>query len=602
MNRRIYTLITAGLFCLSLNAVAGPFDAIFGSSEPDLLHEDQAFSLDASIDENGYLQAVWTIAPDYYLYQHKIKFTAAQPAVVSFGEPAYSQGKPKTDEIFGDVLVYYYSATATVPVSATEGPITVHIGYQGCADVGVCYPPITKTLQLLMPAVNAATQLQTLSSAPMTTAPVAEQDRLAKLLSEANILVALAVFFGLGVLLSFNPCSYPMYPILARIITGQGENITRMKGLSLASAFVLPMAITYAAAGALAATAGENLFAAFQNIWVLGTLAIVLVILALSMFGLYEIQLPARWQSKLSATSERQAAGTYLGAAVMGSISAMLAGACVLPPLVGALLFVSQTGDVVLGTSALFVFGLGMGLPLLVIGLSAGWLLPKAGPWMETVKAVFGILLLAAAIYILQRVLPATLILGLWGLLAIVIGVWLGAFDDKPQGASRLGKGIAWVLLLWGAILLVGAGFGNTDPLRPLASLQQQNSGKETQKLPFVTLKTHADVTAAITASSGPVMLDFYADWCTPCKIMEREVFSAAEVHQALTGFTLIKADVTANDSADIALKTQLDVFNPPSILFFNKQGEELRHFRITGQMDRETFFNHLQQVKQTLL
>lgn len=601
---------------------AGPLQDLLNSQQQqELLPADDAFGYLAQINAAGELEINWQVAPGYYLYRDKLKVSAVDPSTTRIGELQLPVGKEKFDEIFGNVQVFHESVIGTASISTAEGPFSIQVNYQGCADIGVCYPPAQKTALLTMPNLISSAQAgdEASGSSSNTGASTpgfadSEQGRLATLLNEANLFVALAVFFGLGVLLSLNPCSYPMYPILTRIIVGQGESITRWRGLTLAFAFVLPMAVTYAVAGAFAALAGGNLFAAFQNPWVLGSLVLLLLALALSMFGLYELQLPASWQSKINNISGKQQSGTFAGAAIMGSLSALLVGACVLPPLVGVLLFIAQTGNAALGATALFVFGLGMGVPLLMLGASAGWLLPKAGGWMDTIKAVFGVLLLAASIMILQRILPDDIILLLWAALLIGTAVYLGALEAQPMGWPRLCKTLGILSLSWGMLLLIGGATGATNPLRPLEKLSianntasqalgntEQANSAHSLFVPVDSLAQARQQLAMAKQAQQPAMLDFYADWCIPCKIMEREVFANPQVQAKLKGWQLLQADVTANDETDNEIKQGFDVFNPPSVLFYDRQGQELQQFRITGKINAAQFLSLLEQVDAAL-
>jgi len=600
------------LFACS-TAHANPLNKLLGNSEPDLLRAEQAFIPSVELEDDQTIRVDWQITNGYYLYRRQFDFKVVEPATATLGIPQYAAGETKDDKVFGLVEVYYQHTAALVPIDAAPaGPLQIEVRYQGCADIGLCYPPqktkFTVNLAQAVPTTAAAT-----NTPPATTsipdiaainAPNDDNDTdLASLLAN-NPLWALLVFFGLGVVLSFNPCSYPMYPILSRIIVGQGENITRWRGIRLSLTYVLPMAATYALVGALVALLGQqfNLFAALQNPWILGPICGLLVLLALSMFGLFELQLPSRWQSKVNDMSSQQQGGTYVGVAAMGALSALIVGACVLPPLTGALGFISATGNVTLGTIAMFIFGLGMGLPLLLIGGSAGWLLPKAGGWMDTIKAFFGVMLLAAVIYLLERIAPAAVTLFLWATLLIAAGVYLGAFEHGTQSWRRLGKAVGILAVLFGALQLIGLASGGRDAWQPLNHLRLGSTATTTAvHVPFQKIKTTADFNAALANTDKPVMVDFYADWCIPCKVMEKEVFSDPAVVTALADFTVLQADVTADDAADKALKTATDVFNPPSVLFFDTAKNELRVLRITGQVDAAGFLAKLAQVKSRL-
>jgi thiol:disulfide interchange protein DsbD len=397
-----------------------------------------------------------------------------------------------------------------------------------------------------------------------------------------------------------------MIPILSGIIAGQGKHITTRRAFVLSLVYVLAMALTYTAAGVLAGLFGGNLQAAFQNPWILGSFALVFVALSFSMFGFYELQLPTALQSRLTEISNKQQGGTLIGVAIMGLLSALIVGPCVAPPLAGALIFIGQTGDWALGGLALFALSMGMGAPLIAIGTSAGKLLPRAGAWMDTIKAVFGVLLLAVAIVLLERIVPAAVAMLLWGALLVGSGVYLGALRHLPVEASgwqQLWKSLGVVLLIYGALMLVGAAAGGKDTLQPLRGLAVGGGGGEQQHLAFQRIKTVADLERELAAASDrgrPVLLDFYADWCVSCKEMERYTFSDPEVLAALTGFVLLQADVTANDADDQALlQDHFGLHGPPAIIFYGADGRERRNYRVVGFMPADEFAGHVRRAIQ---
>jgi thiol:disulfide interchange protein DsbD len=468
------------------------------------------------------------------------------------------------------------------------------VQYMGCADAGLCYPPQVKLVALGAGGGAAA------DAPPAATGggpAQSEQDRLAEVIRSGSIVVLLATFFVLGLALTFTPCVLPMIPILSGIIAGQGTRATPARAFGLSLAYVLAMALTYTVAGVLAGLFGQNLQAALQDPWVLGSFALVFVALSFSMFGYYELQMPAAVQERLTAWSNKAEGGTFAGAAIMGLLSALIVGPCVTAPLVGALIYIGQSGDPVRGGLALFALSLGMGVPLLLVGTSLGGLLPRAGAWMEKVKQVFGVLLLATALWFARTLLPETLVMVGWGLLALGLGLLLGAFEaasPTKSGVAIVRRVVALAFLVWGATILVGAASGGRNPLAPLERL---GAGAPAHALAFQRIKSVADLDAAVAASAAagkPVLFDFYADWCVSCKEMEAYTFPDAGVQAALAGVTLLQADVTANDAVDQALMQRFGIFGPPAILFFDAKGQELPRARVVGFVPADAFAAHL--------
>jgi len=405
----------------------------------------------------------------------------------------------------------------------------------------------------------------------------------------SNRLLALLSFFGFGLLLAFTPCVFPMIPILSGIIAGSGDNISTRRAFVLSVVYVLATCVVFTIAGVVAGLAGANLQAAFQKPWILWSFATLFVLLSLSMFGFYELQLPSSWQSKIADISNKQKGGSLIGVAIMGLLSALIVGPCVAPPLAAAVLYISQQRDPVFGGLALFVLSLGMGAPLVVFGTAAGRFMPRAGAWMDAVKAVFGVLFLGLAIWMLSRILDGFWIMLMTGALLVASAVYLGALERLPDGASgwrKLWKALGIVLLIAGAAELIGAAAGGRDVTQPLAGITAGGGGdRHSDELPFRTIKSVADLdreVAAAAAAGKPLMLDFYADWCVSCKDMEKFTFTQPEVHSALSDFVLLKADVTANDETDQALLKRFSLFGPPATIFF-KGGSELRALRLIG-------------------
>ncbi|AHF02611.1 thiol:disulfide interchange protein [Marichromatium purpuratum 984] len=594
-----------------LDAGAGISRAL-GLDDDEILTVDQAFDLQVEVLGPERVRLHWEIAPGTYLYRDLVE-VALDDARLALEQPALPPGEIKHDSVLpdgsiGDVAVYHDRLTLDLSLrrATTEAlDTTLVVGYQGCAERGICYPPQTRAVALALPAGGSVAPLA-VAPPPATpapsAAPVSEQDRLASTLANASLWTSMALFFGLGLLLAFTPCVFPMIPILSGIIAGQGAGITTRRAFVLSLVYVLAMALTYTVAGVLAGLFGANLQAAFQDPWILGAFALVFIALALSMFGFYDLQLPAALQSRLAALSNRQQGGTLAGVAIMGLLSALIVGPCVAPPLFGALIYISQTGDALLGGVALFALSLGMGAPLIVIGTSAGKLLPRAGAWMEAVKAVFGVALLAVAISLIERVIPAAVAMLLWGLLLICSAVYLGALsplDHESGGWRKLWKGLGVALLVYGSLMLIGAAAGGKDTLQPLRGLGI--GGGEAAHAAFTRVKTVADLDrelAAASAQGRPVMLDFYADWCVACKEMERYTFSDPAVIAELDRFVLLQADVTANDAADQALmQGRFGIPGPPAVLFFGTDGAERTGFRLVGFTPAEAFADHLRRA-----
>jgi thiol:disulfide interchange protein DsbD len=500
----------------------------------------------------------------------------------------------------------------------------LHATYQGCSEKGLCYPPIKKQISVALPAmVTAATvpakaettvavnkfapeAAVTVKPLPPAAAPAAapaepvqnDNSQIARLFKQGSFWLIVSFFFGAGLLLAFTPCMFPMVPILSGIIVGRGHKITHAHGFILSLAYVLGMALTYAAVGVAAGLSGTLLSSAMQTPWVLGGFAAIFVLLSLSMFGFYELQLPTALQSRLSDTSNKLHGGHLSGVFVMGALSAVIVGPCVAAPLAGALLYIGQTHDAFLGGAALFAMAIGMGVPLLLIGASAGTLLPRAGEWMESVKRLFGVLLLAVAIWLIAPLIPLGVEMLLFAILLILSAIYLHALDALPHTASnwhRLWKGVGILALLVGIAYLVGALSGARDILRPLGGIASAQTDAPAA-IQFARVKNSAELDARIAAAQGrPVMLDFYADWCVSCKEMERNTFSDGKVLARLKNALLLQADVTANDDEDSALLQRFQIFGPPAILFFDRQGREQGDFRVTGYQDAAQFTQSLQ-------
>jgi len=553
----------------------------------------------------------FTAQPGYYLYRDKFAFSIADDSGFQIGEVSLPEGVIKDDPEFGAVQVIYDQVEIPVKINRPAGPattISMRAEFQGCRDGDICYPPQSRIVSLELPAAAAPAGAVVAEPGPLADsgkpkAPVSEQDRLARLLTEHSG-KAIFAFFIAGILLAFTPCVFPMVPILSGIIMGQGERLTTARAFWLSLVYVLAMAVTYTLAGVLAGLFGQNLQALFQNPWILSFFVLIFIALALSMFGFYELQLPSRLQTRLASASNEQQGGQFWGVAVMGFLSALIVGPCVAPPLMAALIVIGASGDAMLGGSALFAMSMGMGVPLILFGVSAGKLAPKAGPWMDAVKAVFGVGLLALAIWMLERILPGGVIMLLWGLLAISCGVYLGALERIPEGASgwkRLWKSAGLVLILLGALELVGAAAGGDYWLRPLQKLGS-SSGQvvDHESSAFRRIKSVADLDAAVSQANQQgkgAMLDFYADWCVECLRMERNTFHEPGVQALLAELQPLQADVTDHDETDQALMRKFGIIGPPAILFFDRNGQEMKPWRLVGYFTPEEFSEHLESV-----
>jgi thiol:disulfide interchange protein DsbD len=558
------------------------------------LPPEEAFRFSARAIDAKTIEARWQITDGYYMYRDKFKFVLDGGTV---GTPKLPAGKLKDDEIFGKVETYRKEVKILLPVEAA-GPVTLKAVSQGCWDGGICYPPLNQQTALDLAGVPSTTAASPASDNASSPAPADESSRIAGLFKGDNLALVLASFFGFGLLLSLTPCVFPMIPILSGIIVNHGHAVSHLRAFVLSLAYVLGMAVTYAAVGVAAGLSGTLLSAALQNAWVLGGFALVFVVLSLSMFGFYELQLPAALQSKVSDTANRQG-GSLPAIALMGALSALIVGPCVAAPLAGALLYIAQTGNAVLGGSALFVMALGMGAPLLLVGAFSRSLLPKSGPWMEGVKKFFGVIMLATALWLVSPVIPLWLQMLGWALLMVVPAIYLHALDPLPphaHGWQRLGKGLGVMLLLGGAAMLMGVLGGAKDPLQPLGFLRGASAAVSPAPT-FQKVATVADLDARLKSAGKPVMLDFYADWCVSCKEMERFTFADPQVAARMQQIVLLKADVTANSDADKELLKRFGLFGPPGIIFFDAQGKEIADLRVVGFQPAQQFLPTLERV-----
>ncbi len=575
------------------------------SDEP--LPADRAFSYSVSAIDTNTLRASWKIHPEYYLYHDKF-FIDIKGA--EFDDVNFPKGEIKEDEFFGKVEVHKGEFSVDIPLTNIQSSqVTFIAKFQGCWLGGICYPPVEKSTDIVLSKATESSATDSVKTLPKSVLSATntnseslnETDKITALLQQDNILWILVSFFGFGLLLSLTPCVFPMIPILSGIIVGQKGEITTRKALIMSIVFVLAMSVTYSMAGVLAGYFGENLQVLFQTPWVLMVFSAIFVALAFSMFGYYEIQLPSGLQNKITNISNKQEGGNLIGVAIMGFLSALIVGPCVAPPLAGALIYIGQTGDAVLGGLSLFVLSLGMGAPLLLVGAGVSKL-PKAGGWMDNVKYVFGILMLAVAIYLLDRIITPYVSLILWASLFTLSPIAMGAlnsFTSTTVAWQRILKGIGLLIVIYGVLLWGLVARGGGDMLAPLAGYGTSVQAEKAH-IAFEKIKSSDDLDRVLAKAQGNnqiVMLDFYADWCISCKELERFVFSNVKVVSEMKNVIALQADVTANDATDKALMARFSIIGPPGILFF-KAGVENRSQRIVGEINAQDFLKHLNNSK----
>ena len=558
-------------------------------ADEDFLPPEQAFRFSARMVDAATIEVSFRIADGYYMYRERLGFRAEG---AQLGAADIPRGKIKFDPNFDkDVETFRDQLTVRIPVQAAGG-FTLRVASQGCSDKGLCYAPMESVASLSAgtAAAGAAADTATKAAPPTLASTDTEMGRIQASLATGSLSVILPLFLLLGLGLSFTPCVLPMVPILSFIIVGEGTHTSRRRGFSLSLAYALGMALVYTALGIAAGLIGEGLSAALQSPLVLTSFALLMAALSLSMFDVYQLQVPASVQLMLTRLSERQKGGKLIGVFVMGAISALIVGPCVAAPLAGALVYISQTRDVLVGGSALFAMAAGMSVPLLLVGLSAGSLLPRAGHWMQAVKPFFGVLMLALALWMVNSLIPGWALMLGWGGLALGYGVFL-------LRAGRLGlaaKALGLAFLLAGAVQWVGLATGGRDAWAPLAHL----TGQRVAKAEFRRIRTVDELDRAIAASAGkPVMLDFYADWCVSCLEMEKLTFTDPAVRAAMDQMLLLQADVTANNADDKALLKRFGLFGPPGIIFFDGQGQELRAARVIGFQAPARFLESLRQA-----
>jgi len=588
LNPRSWLIITffSMLFLFPIISVATPPPAkdVFQLSVKHI--DPNTFSLD------------WSIKKGFFLYKKKINVIQSPSSNVQLGTIRFPKALKRSDTQGSILLVYRNHVSIPVAVLGEKpGETILEVHYQGCSDDGFCYPPETQPVKV---TINDSLALTNINIEKNNALPLAEENtpnessNLSKLFSTNNWGMIILSFFGFGLLLSFTPCVLPMVPVLSGIIVGHGKDISTSKAFFLSLSYVTSMSITYAAIGAVVAVMGSNLQVIMQSPWAISLFSLIFVLLALSMFNVYELRLPSSWQAKLTGATPTQNRGHYVGAAIMGCLATLILSPCVTAPLIGALGYIAQTGNVALGSLCLFFLGFGMGTPLLLIGTSAGKLLPQAGQWMDTVKSFFGVMLLAVAIYLMDRILPATLIMVLWAALSIFSGIYMGALTKSKSKQDKFHQGLGIILLVYGLLILLGASQGKTNPLQPLAATNQV----EPQKNPVEVVTTLNQLQQAIRKATGkPIMLDFYADWCASCKILEKTTLHDPRVKSSLANFVVVKADLTANDADSSAMLNHYNVVAPPTFIFFNAEGKELTNLQLVGEISPEALYATLSKI-----
>lgn len=562
----------------------------------DPLPASEVFQFTTKPADPNTLMLNWHIKPGYFLYKNRIHLVEQPNSNLHIGSIPLPTSLTKTDKQGHTYMIYRNQLVLPLAILGQEpGESLLDVHFQGCSDEGFCYPPQTMQIKLSIDDTLGLTSanLEPLSTNPgLNHQPIAKQDKIDQLFSDNAWPLIILSFFGFGLLLSFTPCVLPMVPVLSGIIVGHGHNISTRKAFLLSLTYVLSMSATYGIVGAVIALMGNNLQIIMQAPWAISLFGLIFVLLALSMFNVYELRLPVSWQSKFATITRSQSSGHYLSAAIMGCMSTLILSPCVTAPMIGALGYIARTGNMFLGLFSLFFLGLGMGTPLLLIGASAGKVLPKAGRWMNDVKAIFGVLLLATAIDLTGRILPPILTMGLWASLLVFCGIYSGALQKANSNQEKFKQGVGIILLVYGLLVLVGASQGNSNPLQPLKPLDQ------IRNTPTIIVNTVPEAIEALSAAKGKlVMLEFYADWCASCKVLEATTLQDSRVTTALHDFIVIKIDLSQNNAKTHELLNYFHVVAPPTFLFYNKLGDELTHLRLVGETSAKTFFERLKQV-----
>lgn len=596
------------------------------------LPADEVFKLSAKPLDPNTLLIQWTIKPGYFLYKKRIHLIKQQPnSTVRIGKIQFPEPQEKMNRQGQRFLIYRDQLQLPVAIlSDQSGETLIDVHFQGCSDEGFCYPPEVTQMKLSIDSQRALnevsleepmtnpipddelsptshtreTNLANTSDKPIVT-PLPKSttniqiSNIELLFSSNNWMLIIISFFGFGLLLAFTPCVLPMVPVLSGIIVGHGHTISTRKAFLLSLSYVLSMSVTYGAVGAFIALLGSNLQILMQSPWTIGLFSLVFVLLALSMFNVYELRLPLTWQNNLAKITRSQSGGHYLSAALMGCMSTLILSPCVTAPLIGVLSYIAQTGDIILGLFSLFFLGLGMGMPLLLIGTSAGKLLPKAGSWMNAVKAMFGVILLGVAIYLMSRLFPPIFTMGLWSSLLVFTGIYLKPFCNATTNQDKFKQGLGIMLLTYGLFILYGASAGHVNPLLPLQTIQQNNHS-ETTTGSTVVVKSIQEAQLALAdakINNIPVMIDFYADWCASCKVIAKTTLQNESVLTKLQHVRIIQADITKNDQETHALLNYFHIIAPPTFLFYDANGNALHHLQLVGDISVDTLLDRLKQI-----
>lgn len=559
------------------------------------LPANKAFSLQIQQLDPNTFKLQWAIEHGYFLYGDRIKINTTADSNVTLGSLRLPRPEHKTDKQGHVYSIYRNQLIVPVDVlGGYPGESLLHLSYQGCSDEGFCYPVEEQDIKVVINTQNALTAVALEQPLKVTPPALAmnETEEISQLFNEHHWLVLLFIFYGFGLLLSCTPCIFPMVPVLSGIIVGHGKDITTKKAFFLSLSYVLSMSLTYAAIGAITAVLGSNLQINMQSPWAISIFSILFVLLALSMFGFYELKLPNAWQEKIAGSSATQRGGHYFGAALMGALSTLILSPCVTAPLIGVLSYIAQSHNLFLGCFTLFSLSLGMGTPLLFIGMSAGRLLPKTGSWMNHVKVFFGVLLLGVAIYLLARIIPVSITMLLWAFLLINYSVYVGAFSPVLNSQGCIKKGLGLILFIYGVLILIGMSMGANDPLQPLIRVTKPVIEKP------VIAQTLQGIEKQIKEAHGqPIVLDFYADWCASCNVIEATVLQDSKVQEQLKSVTFIKIDLTKNTAEDQKIMHHFNVIAPPTFIFFNAQGTELNSLKTVGEVSTTQFMRLVQQA-----